>query len=285
MDVCTSSRKADPVTHHCCCVNTGSMTLKELSQYISNLIEHVQVEILLRDSSYISDCTADINMPSVNSFKGQDSSKGYAFVWFTRKEVFYMVTGRDHKGNCTVASWEPVRPLDILKDSWDVCEIPMESYKMPLFVRPAAQPKVLADPAPRSDISDQEERLTVNFMTADMPRVSEEYEEGKLFCFTPLDSRYYTQDDVITIFAMFATAETKLSISYSPKGNIYVSFEHVDDAYFALCMRKKYKDPRTGVLLQFDYARKPPPPRHYKTANKSYPPRSNTKRRGKNQQY
>jgi len=94
MDPTWSTKKTHPKTTNCAHVYTGILTKNDFVKYLTGLMESVQYEITLRNQSYISNCLFYVNM----TYQETDKN-GYAFVWFTRKEVFYMLTGKNYNGD------------------------------------------------------------------------------------------------------------------------------------------------------------------------------------------
>jgi hypothetical protein len=229
-----------PVTKHCTYVYTGDITLHDMEGYVISILEHVQREIVLRNPNYVSNCVVEVNMPLLNAYKPQELDKGYAFVWVSRQEVFNMLIGKNYDGGESIPQLEFSSPIELLKNplSWGDSEhIPNLTYEIPTY----------------TDAVGQDRKMF--FTPADVNRVSyNDYEEGKLFCLTNLDPKRFRSEDIIRIFSMFTTLDSKLTVISNNRGHYYINFENPDDVYFALCMRKKYKDPATGLLIEFDHA-------------------------------
>lgn len=240
VSISTQNLETNPETKNCVNVHTGTITLDEMKQYVTALLEHVQREIVARNSKYVSNCVAEVNMPLLNAYKPRESNTGYAYVWVSRQEVFYMLTGKNYDGKKTVLQLESSTPIELMKNplAWDDSgDIPALRYKILPFIKK------------------EEDDVQMFFTPTEVKRISsDDYSEGKLFCRTYLDPKKFTSEDILAIFSMFTTSDSKLTVIPNHRGHFFINFENVDDVYFALCMRKKYRDSRTGLLIEFDHA-------------------------------
>ena len=224
-----SSQRCDPFTEHCMYVISGPLTEMELIDYIERVVKDVEAEISIRNQHYASGGLFKVNMPT----NKQGEGVGYAFAWFTRKEVFFMLSGRDYDGAVIVTDYTQTPMDDLLNDDWSE---PIRVNRM--YVIP-----------------DNEDNHTPLFKPAYADRVPEGDAEGVLFCDTVLPDTI-TDDDLSKLFVPFVTTG-ELEITRTRRGNAYVRFSNVDDAYFALMMMKKH---RFGdMMLCFSHSWSEPP--------------------------
>lgn len=224
-------------------VMCGTLTEAEVIEYTERMLKDVEAEIVIRDHFYVPGCRFTINMPSTKIANYVPKyGNSHAFVWFTRKEVFYMLSGRDYDGESIFA--------DTLSSSLDgigpVSDVLTTEWSEPVRVRKSYCPP-----------SNDADKHTPDFS----PAHTERYEgdaEGTLFCVTSLPDEI-TNEDLAEIFSQFVT-QGELEITRTSAGKAYIRFTHCDDAYFALLMTKKYYFERCKIMLDFTHSKFRSPP-------------------------
>jgi len=223
-----------PITEHCLYVLIGNMSLEDVRTYISTILKpEVELMVSQQCSTYVPDCRFIINY----------TSQKYCFVWVTSKEVFRLLVGRDYKGThiteSTTSGTENklvgLTPRNLFDIDWSETEPIVHEFKK--FKAPLWK----GSPAPI-------------FEPAKVKRIGVGYKEGSLFCKTKLPTNY-SETELIRIFSPFNT-QGALTVAKTANGNAFINFTYVDDAYFALCMTKKYYDKEAELELSFDYAYK-----------------------------
>lgn len=242
----------DPFTEHCMYVMCGALTEEEVINYIERMLKDVEAEIAARNHFYTSGCRFTVNMPNTKTANYVPKyGNAHAFVWFTRKEVFYMLSGMDYDGESIFAGDASGPISDVLTSEWSE----------PVRVRKSYSPP-----------SNVDGKDTPDFSPARAVRLEGEA-GGTLFCVTALPGEI-TNGDLAEIFTQFAT-QGELDIARTAAGNAYITFTHPDDAYFALMMTKKYYFEPLKMMLDFTQSRFRSPPL------KSAPRREGNRGRGR----
>lgn len=220
-------------SNHCMYVRTGSLDEDELVKYIEDVVADVELEIVSRNSSYVSDCLFEVNMPKSKAENYVAyGGIGHAFVWFTNTEVVNMLSGLQYDGSQIDESNAETSIVDILKGDWSNPVNQCSAYKL------------LAHP-----------KENIEFTPARAERTRDI--EGVLFCMTTLPDSF-TNDDMAKIFAPYVT-RGNLKVTRTDRNVAYISFDNKTDAYFALMMTKKYYSKKHNLLLSFNYSSRYPP--------------------------
>lgn len=221
-----------PHSDHCFYCTTCSMTLEEVTAHIQHLVQDAEVAISARCDSYVPNCKFLVNMPLSRDGKTQK----HCYLWVTNKEVHRMLSGLNYDGRKIVAGPAPVvverrSAFEELQavDWADMTTTEFQPYEPP-----------------------KHEHFTLGQVAVE--RVGRDYVEGKLFCAVQLPKSYPTER-LQSLFQPFVTSGY-LSVIRSREGDrASIAFSNRDDAYFALCMRKKYYDEEHKIELAFNYCK------------------------------
>lgn len=216
-------------------VMCGMLTEAEVIDYTERMLCDVEAEITARDHRYVQGCRFIVNMPGtkIANYVPKHGS-AHAFVWFSRKEVFHMLSGRDYDGESIFSplgdDTKGVPVSDVLLTDWSETVRTRKLYCTP------------------DNVSDGDEKHKPEYSPAVVERQDGEV-QGTLFCVTTLPDAV-TDADLAEIFTPFVT-QGQLEITRTAGGNAYIMFSHTDDAYFALVMTKKYYFAAAKTMLDF----------------------------------
>jgi len=239
-------------------VMCGTLTESEVIDYTERMLKDVETEIVARDHFYVPGCRFTVNMPGTKIANYVPKyGNSHAFVWFTRKEVFYMLSGRDYDGESIFS--ESFMALS----TGPISDVLITEWSEPVRVRKSYSPP-----------SNVDGKDTPSFSPAYVERREGEA-QGTLFCVTTLPEGI-TNEDLAGIFTQFAT-QGELEVVRTAAGNAYISFTNSDDAYFALLMTKKYYFAPRKMMLDFTQSKFHSPPL------RSTPRRENNRGRGRGQ--
>lgn len=202
------------------------MSQEEVREYLLRVVSHTEAEIQRRNPSYVSNCKFLINTPK----RGVDPLP-YCYLWLTNREVYRMVMGLNYDGT-------PVR-----KKEEDPASVPgLAAYERASLMDwgdlYTSDYEVYVPP----------EHGTFKFEAVVLERLGREYEEGKLFCSSPLPQNY-SQARLTNLLTPYVTSGY-VTVQRT-KAHAYATFSNREDAYFALCMVRKVQDKEASLAFTY----------------------------------